>query len=140
MDLHAFENCTCFNLRKATRALTQIYDEALRPVGLGANQIAILTIVKAMGPVGMSNLAAELVMDRTTLTRNLKPLQNSGYLKSQPGKDKRQRMITLTPSGRNALVKAEPIWKAVQTRIAKNLGHTRWARLLGDLNHVTRLP
>lgn len=139
MDIHAFENCTCFNLRKATRALTQIYDDALRPVGLRANQVAILTISKAMGPIGMSDLASALVMDRTTLTRNLKPLHEAGYLESQPGEDKRRRVITLTSKGRRILADAEPLWKETQTRIADELGHTRWTRLLGDLNHVTQL-
>ncbi|MBT5047974.1 MAG: winged helix-turn-helix transcriptional regulator [Rhodospirillaceae bacterium] len=139
MDLHAFENCTCFNLRKATRALTQIYDDALRPVGLRANQVAILTIAKAMGPIGMSELASALVMDRTTLTRNLKPLHEAGYLDSQPGEDKRRRVIALTSKGRRILAEAEPLWKETQTRIADNLGHTRWTRLLGDLSHVTQL-
>ena len=139
MDLHAFENCTCFNLRKATRALTQIYDDALRPIGLRANQIAILSIVEAIGPIGMSDLAEILVMDRTTLTRNLKPLHTSGYLESQVGEDKRRREIGMTPKGRQALTAAKPIWKDVQTRVADTLGRTRWTRLLGDLNHVTSL-
>lgn len=139
MDPHAFPNCTCFNLRKATRALTQHYDEALRGTGLGANQIAVLSIVKARGPIGMSDLASHLVMDRTTLTRNLKPLVKTGYLMSKEGEDKRRRLISLTPKGRRALLDAEPIWKAVQSGITEKLGHAKWERLLGDLNQVTRL-
>jgi DNA-binding MarR family transcriptional regulator len=139
MNVHDFENCTCFNLRKATRVLTQIYDDALRPIGLRGNQIAILTIVKVMGPISLTDLADNLVMDRTTLTRNLKPLHDAGYLASQSGEDKRKRVIILTSAGAAILKRAEPIWKQLQTDIAKTLGHTRWARLLGDLDHVTHL-
>jgi DNA-binding MarR family transcriptional regulator len=139
MDPHDFKNCTCFNLRKATRALTQIYDEALRPIGLGANQVAILSVVEATGTVGMSDLAQNLVMDRTTLTRNLKPLLDAGYLTSSEGKDRRRRLIALTQKGKRVLTDAVPLWQDVQTRVANALGHNRWARLLGDLQHVTRL-
>lgn len=139
MDPHAFPNCTCFNLRKATRALTQYYDDALRPTGLGANQIAVLSIVKETGPIGMSDLASHLVMDRTTLTRNLKPLIKAGHLITKEGEDRRRRLVSLTPTGKDALKNAEPIWKAVQTRITEKLGSAKWERLLSDLNHVTRL-
>jgi DNA-binding MarR family transcriptional regulator len=139
MDIHAFENCTCFNLRKATRALTQIYDDALRPIGLGANQIAILSVVKKMDSVGMSDLAQALVMDRTTLTRNLKPLLEAGYIGSREGKDRRRRLIALTSKGKRVLTKAVPLWQEVQSRVADTLGQNRWSRLLGDLQHVTRL-
>jgi DNA-binding MarR family transcriptional regulator len=139
MDLHDFKNCTCFNLRKATRALTQIYDDALRPIGLGANQVAILSVVKAMGYASIGELAVPLVMDRTTLTRNLKPLLDAGYLESREGKDRRRRLIGLTPKGQRILNDAIPVWQEIQTRVADTLGQDRWARLLGDLNHVTRL-
>lgn len=139
MNIHSFENCTCFNLRKATRALTQIYDEALRPIGIGANQVAILAIVSAKGPIPMGELASALVMDRTTLTRNLKPLQQSDYLNAQEGEDRRQRLIAITTKGRRVLTKAEPVWKEIQTRIANSLGLKKWSRLLDDLNQVTHL-
>jgi len=139
MDPHELSNCTCFNLRKATRALTQIYDDALRPIGLGANQVALLSVVKEMGPVGMNDLAAALVMDRTTLTRNLKPLIIAGYLNATEGKDRRRRMIDLTKAGQIIHTKAVPIWKEIQTKVTETLGQDRWTRLLSDLQHVTRL-
>ena len=140
MDPHDFKNCTCFNLRKATRALTQIYDDALRPIGLGANQVAVLSVIGATGPIGMSDLAHHLVMDRTTLTRNLKPLLDAGYIESREGTDRRRRLIELTSKGERILTDAVPLWQDVQTRVADTLGQNRWARLLGDLRHVTRLP
>ena len=74
MKVDLLENCTCFNLRKAARAVTQAYDEALKLQGLRATQISILAMLSELGPVTMTNLADQLVMDRTTLTRNLKPL------------------------------------------------------------------
>lgn len=139
MDPHVFANCTCFNLRKATRALTQVYDEALRPTGLGANQVAVLSVVKEMGPIGMGDLAAALVMDRTTLTRNLKPLLDANYVASTEGEDRRRRLIALTSKGLRVLTDAVPLWQEVQTRVSNTLGQNRWAGLLKDLQHVTHL-
>lgn len=139
MNPYDFKNCTCFNLRKATRSLTQLYDDALRPIGIGANQVAILSVVSKLGPVGMNDLATTLVMDRTTLTRNLKPLLKAGYLNSSEGEDRRRRLIALTTNGVAILTKATPIWREIQTKVSEALGQTRWVRLLGDLQHVTHL-
>ena len=69
MDADALPNCTCFNLRKAARAVTQVYDEALKPSGLRATQFSLLSAVEIEGPVGVAALARMLVMDRTTLTQ-----------------------------------------------------------------------
>jgi DNA-binding MarR family transcriptional regulator len=78
-------------------------------------------------------------MDRTTLTRNLKPLIIAGYLNSSEGEDRRRRMISLTPAGDNIHKKAVPIWQEIQTQVTDALGQERWTRLLGDLHRVTRL-
>ena len=71
MNLSDSSNCLCFNLRKAARALTQTYDAALKPAGVTAPQFALLSTLAGYGPVSLSDLAAALGMDRTTLTRNL---------------------------------------------------------------------
>lgn len=139
MDPESPANCTCFNLRKAARAVTQVYDEALRPSGLRATQLSLLNVVAGIGPVGMKALAKTLVMDRTTLTRNLKPLVQQGYLEIIDADDRRQRPIALTAKGQRKLSEVMPLWQAVQTRMAKGLGADRWAGLLHDLNEAVHL-
>ncbi len=132
-------NCTCFNLRKAARAVTQMYDQALKPTGLRATQLSLLVSVEHAGPRGMSELAEQLVMDRTTLTRNLKPLLNRGLLKSVEGSDRRRRPIAITAKGRAALAQALPYWCEAQARMTGGLGRVRWGRLLGDLRDTVDL-
>lgn len=75
-------------------------------------------------------------MDRTTLTRNLKPLESQGYLRIYPGKDRRQREVTLQAAGRKILTKALPLWEGVQTHVVESLGKDRTGRLLKDLQHT----
>jgi DNA-binding MarR family transcriptional regulator len=139
MDVTAPANCTCFNLRKAARAVTQIYDQALRPSGLKATQFSLLYVVDHLGPSGITELARALVMDRTTLTRNLKPLMEQRLLEIVEGADRRQRPIALTSRGRNKLAEALPLWQEVQARVAHDLGRGRWANLLRGLDEAARL-
>lgn len=139
MDVKAPTNCTCFNLRKAARAVTQAYDKAIKPSGLRATQYALLTMVAMLGPVGIKDLAKALVMDRTTLGRNLKVLSDRKMLEVGEGDDRRYRPITITAQGQEALELALPLWEKVQTRIANGLGHDRWAGFLGDLGEAVRV-
>ena len=132
-------NCTCFGLRKAARAVTQMYDQALKPTGLRATQLSLLFSVERTGPRGMAELAEQLVMDRTTLTRNLKPLLDRGLLKSVEGSDRRRRPIAITAKGRAALAHALPYWREAQARMTGGLGRVRWGRLLGDLRDTVDL-
>ena len=129
-------NCACFNLRKAARAVTHLYDEILRPTGIRATQFSLLVAAKALGPVIVTRLAELGVMDRTTLTRNLKPLEKQGLIKVVSGEDQRTRLITLTDSGQEALAIALPLWKKAQAHVAKGLGQGRWNHLLADLGKV----
>lgn len=130
-------NCTCFNLRKTARAMTQAYDAALQPTGLKATQYSVLAVVAALGPMSLSKLADELVLDRTTLTRNLGPLEAQGRIVSQPGEDRRARLIAITGAGRRVLDQAEPLWRAVQTKTVKRLGEAEWADLINRLEEAT---
>ena len=122
MDVKARVNCTCFNLRKAARAVTQAYDKALKPSGLRSTQFALLSVVAKLGPVGIKDLAKALVMDRTTLGRNLKVLSNRALLEIGEGDDRRYRPITITARGQEALDLALPLWEQAQTRLASDLG------------------
>ncbi len=139
MDVKATANCTCFTLRKAARAVTQTYDKALKPSGLRATQFSLLTVVAKLGPVGIKDLAKALVMDRTTLGRNLKVLSDRGLLEIGEGDDRRYRPITITARGQEALDLALPLWEQAQTRMANGLGHDRWVGFLSDLGEAVRV-
>jgi DNA-binding MarR family transcriptional regulator len=126
--------CTCFNLRKATRAITQLYDDVLRPSGLRATQFSLLTVIWTMRKVSITRLAEEAVTDRTTLARNLDLLEKQGLVRIQAGEDARVREVSLTPAGRDRLAAAYPCWRQAQARVTKNLGAARVDRLRADLS------
>jgi DNA-binding MarR family transcriptional regulator len=93
-----------------------------------------------MGTITISNLAKALVMDRTTLTRNIKPLEKQGLLRITSGKDdRREREVTLTASGQGILAKALPLWQAVQQAVKEELGQGRFDRLLRDLSETVEV-
>ncbi len=139
MDVTDPVNCTCFGLRKAARAVTQMYDQVLKPTGLRTTQFSLLAVTERVGPRGMAELAEQLVMDRTTLTRNLKPLLDRGLLKTVAGADRRRRPVAITAKGRAALSQALPYWREAQARMTGGLGRARWGRLLGDLRDTVDL-
>lgn len=138
-ELAKCTECACFNLRKATRVITQLYDEALRPTGLRATQFSLLVAVKMFGQITVTRLAKMGVMDRTTLTRNLKPLEKQGLIKIESGEDKRKRIVTLTPKGTETLAKALPLWEKAQARVIKGLGPERWGSVMKNLSEMVSL-
>ncbi|MCJ2140791.1 MarR family winged helix-turn-helix transcriptional regulator [Methylobacterium sp. E-066] len=111
------EPCTCVALRRATRALTASYDAALRPAGLRVTQFSILRRLARLGPIPVTRLAAEAVLERTTMGRNLDPLERRGLVKIEAGRDARERIVSLTDAGREAVAAATPYWQAAQARI-----------------------
>lgn len=125
--------CTCANLRKAARAVTQTYDLALQPSGLKATQFTLLATLSRRGTLPVSTLAEALVMDRTTLTRNLKPLITKGFVSAEPGDDRRTRMVMVTPQGEVALDSALLLWRNVQSTFVGALGLETWSVLLDRL-------
>jgi DNA-binding MarR family transcriptional regulator len=128
--------CACATLRKASRAVTQLYDEALRPSGLRATQLPLLVAAQLLGGVAVTRLARELGLDRTTLTRNLRPLVRRNLLQVQAGRDGRTHVVALTADGRRALSRAIPLWERAQAKMAARLGAGRLKRLLGDVARV----
>ncbi len=126
-------NCTSRNLRQATRAVTQAYDMALQPTGLRVTQFDLLATLAKLGDMPLTKLAEALVMDRTTLTRNLKPLVARKLIRVGTGDDQRVRQIGITPAGRTAFQDAIPYWRGAQQQLVKQLGKRRWAGLLDDL-------
>jgi len=133
-------NCACLNLRGTARAVTQYYDEILKPSGLKATQFSLLAAVATEGPASMTAISRALVMDRTTLTRNLKPLMDKGLVQESKSKeDRRQRHISLTRGGKATLTKALPLWKIAQDQIVRGIGHARWQGMIRLLDEAIRL-
>ena len=131
--------CACANLRRAARAVTKMYDRSLRPTGLRGTQFFLLMAVRVLEPVPVTTLAKNTLMDRTTLGRNLKLLENRGLIEITQGDDQRVRKVSLTESGKKAMTTAIPYWKEAQERIEDGLGKQGLENLLGDLSAVTSL-
>ncbi len=125
--------CAHASLRKAMRVVSQAYDAALKPSGLRATQFTLLAVLARAGEMPLVRLAGILVMERTTLTRNLKPLMAQDWLKIGREKDERIRLVSITDSGRRVLAAATPSWRVAQTRITAGVGRDRLSRLLEDL-------
>ena len=131
-------DCICFNLRKAARAVSRTYDEALAEVGVRNTQFTLLAIVHELGPVGVTEIADVAVMERTTLTRNLALLEREKLVTSAAGKDRRKREVSLTKLGRTKLKAALPVWRRAQKQMTNELGAARKERLLQDLEFTAR--
>lgn len=126
--------CTCSHLRKAARAVTQLYDEVLRPSGLRATQFTLLAAIRIQEPVPVNHLADSTVMDPTTMSRNLKLLEREGLIAITPGSsDRRRRDVALTRQGARALADAYPLWQGAQEIVSENLGAKRLKTLISGL-------
>lgn len=119
-------DCICLNTQRAARAVARRYDAAFRPINLSSGQFSILAALNQDGSVSMSTLAEILGLERTTLTRNLRPLVEAGLVRSESGGDKRVRAIALTKSGRDKLALAMPLWAAAQLESHAALGTSAW--------------
>lgn len=124
----------CFNLRRASRLITQVYDEAIRTTGFRTTQLALLGATTYCQPMTVSCLAECVGMDRTTLTRNLRPLEKKGLVKVLVGNDRREREVVLTVKGKELMNRVLPIMKKVHDKITNLLGQARVERLIRDLN------
>src|SRR3954452_13885660 len=121
--------CVCSRLRRATRAVARLYDQALAPFDLRTTEYSLLARLSADGPTALSPFAARLGMDRSTLTRELRSLQDAGLVVVCPGEDRRQRVVSIAPAGEHALAAARPAWLAVQADVAGRFGGERTASL-----------
>jgi DNA-binding MarR family transcriptional regulator len=130
--------CNCSALRSATRALSLAYDEVLRPSGLRLTQFSILARIAAVGPHPLNDLAEMLAMDRTTLGRNLKPLERDDLVCLEVGMDRRQRVINLTAAGRRALVRAKPLWETVNQRFEGIFGASKAKTLRDTMKQIVK--
>jgi DNA-binding MarR family transcriptional regulator len=131
------DTCACFNLRRTTRVITQMYDDALRPSGIRITQFTLLAFVAGYDRMSIGELAAATDTDRTTLTRNLEVLRGAGLVLLDQGDDPRSRLVALTPAGRDVLAQALPLWQKAQRRITRRLGVDRFADLRDQLAAVS---
>lgn len=125
--------CACRRLRGAARAVTRIYDDALRPTGLRTTQFTLLTAAELGGGALISELADALALERTSVTRELKLLEERGFVSITPGEDRRSRVVELTKAGRRALAAAYPRWREAQARVLKNTHRADWSELAGRI-------
>ncbi len=131
--------CPAFNIRAASRVITQLFDEILKPTGLQITQFAVLVGVISLDSPSINQLAKGLVMDRTTLTRNLKPLEKEGLIKITSGDDKRNHFVKITPKGKSALEKTLPYWEKARTVVSEEFGQKHLDGLLKDLASVREI-
>ena len=130
-------NCACLKVRMAARAVTRAYDSALRPLGLRATQLSILVAIAIDGAISIAALASFLGMDRTTLTRNLRPLEKEGMISVGPEGWRRSRTLEITRKGRLRLHEALPLWERAQDALRQKLGDQAWVVVRDSLDRLT---
>ena len=130
--------CACASLRRAARAVTQLYEREMRSAGLGATQFTLLQALGQAGEITQGRLGEVLSIDSTTLTRTLANLSREGWIAVRSGADRRERWISLTASGGRKLRSGLPRWERAQERLRKTLGDRRWDELGELLVRVAR--
>ena len=131
--------CACGRLRRASRALTQFYDDAMADSGLRVTQYSLMRTLARQGTVRISDLARAHLLDRTAMSRTLDPLVAQGYVRIAPGRDARTREVTLTREGAAALDAAADEWKRAQAAVARRLGRERLDALIATLADLESL-
>lgn len=130
--------CLCTNLRMSARAITQIYDDVLRPSGLRTTQFSLLRAIERLGPVTFQRLSEALVLDQSTLPRSLRLLERAGYIKIEAGADRRERLASLTAGGEAAIRGAKPLWLQAQERMRSRFRPERLEGLIAELAEMRR--
>ena len=131
--------CLCDVLHQATRAVSRLYDEELREVGLRTTQYALLAWLRFAGEVRQRDLGKLTSLNETTLTRNLRPLIDAGWVAIRPGEDRREKLVRLTEAGAAKLREARPGWERAQKQMQSRLPKGTWASLMEILPELTRL-
>jgi DNA-binding MarR family transcriptional regulator len=136
LDMASVENCACFNVRRVSRVITQFFDVEVRRHGIRPTQTPILGALQAKGGWGMAELSEWLGMERTTLLRNLRPLQRDGLVRAKGGGRGGHVALEITEKGRTALAKTLPAWRSAQDKVVAILGKERWSAIINDLEDV----
>ena len=128
--------CVCNTLRMVTRAVTQLYDDVLRPSGLRVTQFSILATLAHLGEANLRQLEDRLAVDQTTLTRSINLLERDGVIERAPHPDRRVKALRPTARGRRILQVARPLWTRAQDTVLRELGTTAWADARRRLAHL----
>lgn len=128
--------CACATLRRTARLVTQLYEEALRPTGVGGPQFTLLQALKLAPGVSQKQLGEILGIDSTTLTRTLAPLRKRGWLRAESGTDRRALRLGLTKAGEKEYERVLPYWQSAQKRLKQALGDSNWNRMMDALEHT----
>ena len=131
--------CACFDLRKATRAVSRLYDDCLRPLGLNITQYSLLRVIETEPQISVSTLGRYMVMDRTSVTRALAPLERDRLIRSRVGSDKRKRIVSLTKKGTKLIADAKPRWDEAQKIFLDLIGDQGWTVMRGLLKDTARV-
>lgn len=131
--------CNCMNMRRASRAVTQFYDDTLKPSGLTIAQLALLRHLEILEQTTISELAKKMRIDRTTLNRNMKPLADSGLIAINQGKDSRTREVMLTKKGKDAVALGWSLWGEAQRSIKEYMGEEDLTKLIQLLSKLEAL-
>jgi len=131
--------CACFDLRKATRAVSRMYDDFLRDAGVNVTQFSLLRLIRTEKEISVSTLGRYMVMDRTSITRALAPLDRDSLINSRPGADKRMRIVSLTKKGLKLVEDAESKWRRAQEAFMEAIGQDRWSAMRSLLRDTTRM-
>jgi len=132
--------CSCNMMRKSARKITQFYENNLREASIKPTQFSILATLANTGPIQLTQLADRLVLERTSLTRNLNVLERNTWIDIQPGEeDLRQRVVSLTRNGYKQLDCAIPYWQKAQKAIAKDMGQETITGLRTTLDEMTEI-
>ena len=130
--------CACQNLRRITRIVTRIYDQELRKAGLESTQFGLLTALAATGEANQKRLSAGFAMDSTTLTRTLGLLRKQGWVQVKRGKDRRERLFSLTRAGKRQMEEAQPHWELAEQRLLEELGAAGWKQMKEAVGRMTQ--
>src|ERR1700678_3774953 len=130
--------CPCQNLRRLTRVVTRIYDQEMRIAGVEIAQFGLLTALAAVGEANQKRLSAGFAMDSTTLTRTLGLLLKQGWVRARRGKDRRERLFSLTGAGRRQMAMAQPHWERAERRLRKELGGAGWKNIRETILQMTQ--
>jgi DNA-binding MarR family transcriptional regulator len=133
------QGCTNIKLRQLMRRVAQHYDAEVGKTGLKGTQYSLLSYVVKLGPIRPGDLAREMKIDASTLTRNLRPLIDAGWLTQGPGADNRSRLVAATDAGREKRTEAQRRWRVAQEGINETLGHRRVVQLHALLDECMEL-
>lgn len=131
------DGCFCLALQRAARAVARRYDLALKPIGMTSGQFSIMTVVSGPEPLPLTKAARLLGQDRTTLSRNIAPLERDGLIVTTIGDDERVRGLSLTQRGQQLLAAALPLWRSAQTESTRLAGQSAMRQMRPYLDSLS---